>query len=137
MADSVTEIAERLRAVAHDRVKSQQTLASLFADTIELRHEPTHPTDGPIAGRLLAEVSRREVEAVGRALPDVDSKSEIYVEGDAIRVRAHTTGTLADGTPVDVNSDALFTVAGGAIVALQSDMDEASMMAWGTVLMAG
>jgi hypothetical protein len=137
MTKTVGEVADELRAARDDRFKSQRALASLLAETIDLRHEPPHPTDGPIPGRLLAEVSLREVEAVGRAMPDVSTESDVAVEGDAIRVRGRTTGTLADGTRIDIQTHTVFTVAGGAIVALQSEMDEVSMATWGQVLMAG
>jgi hypothetical protein len=137
ITESVDDMAVRLRAVSADRVRSHLALASLFAETIELRHEPSHPSDGPISGRLLAEVSRREVDAAGRALPDLASNVEVTVEGDSLRVRSRTTGTLSDGTKVDVQTNTVFVVADGAIVGLYSDMDEASMAAWGHVLAAG
>jgi hypothetical protein len=127
----------QLRAVSDDGVRSQQALALLFAETVELRHEPSHPSDGPVSGRLLGEVSRREVEAAGRALLDLCSASEVTTEGDAIRVRGRTVGTLSDGTKVDMHTDTVFTVADGAIVGLYSDMDDASMAVWGQVLIAG
>jgi len=138
MTKSASEIAEEMRAVALDRAKSRELLASLFADNVELRHLPARPADGPIAGSFLAEVSRREVEALPRALPDaVHDEAVITVEGDAIRVLGHTSGTLPDGTTIDVRTNTLLTIANGVIVALQSDMDAASMEAWQKVLAAG
>jgi len=127
-----------MRAAADDPVQSQQVLAALFAEHVELRHVPPSASDGPIAGARLAELSRREVEASGRALQGgVQRRSEITVEGDAIRVRAQVGGTLADGSTVDVRTNTRFTVTDGAITALESDMDEATMAAWGQVLYAG
>lgn len=138
MKKSVSEIAEEMRAVTHDRDRSRELLAGLFAENVELRHVPARPADGPIAGSFLAEVSRREVEALPRALRDVvHDEAEITVEGDAIRVRGHTSGTLPDGTRIDVRTNTLLTVANGAIVALQSDMDAPSTEAWQKVLVAG
>ena len=137
MASSASEIADRMRAVAADRVQAQQLLASLFAESIELRHEPGLPSDGPIPGRVLAEVSRREVEAAGRAMPDMTSETQIEVEGDGIRMQSRTTGTLADGTRVDVHTESLLTVANGEITGLRARLDETSMAAWGAVLVAG
>jgi ketosteroid isomerase-like protein len=138
MDTGVDKVAAELRAAAGDLGANQEVLARLFADDVLLRHEPPHPSDGPIPGRLLAEVSRREVAAVARALPDADqSGSEISVEGDGVRMRGRTRDTLADGTAVDVRTNTLFTVADGRIVALLSDMDSESMVSWGTVLAAG
>jgi ketosteroid isomerase-like protein len=138
MTKSASEIAAEMRAVAHDRTKSRELLASLFAENVELRHVPARPSDGPIAGSFLAEVSRREVEALPRALHDVvHDEAEIAVEGDAIRVRGRTSGTLPVGTTIDVRTNTLLTIADGAIVALQSDMDAPSTEAWQKVLVAG
>ena len=52
-------------------------------------------------------------------------------------VRVRTSGALADGTPIDVETNTVFTIADGAIVALQSDMDAGSAEAWKKVLAAG
>jgi ketosteroid isomerase-like protein len=134
---SANDVADQLRSTAGNPIANHETLARLFAEEIELRHEPPHPSDGPIPGRLLAEMARREVEAVKRALPDAEQRSEITVEGDGVRVRGRTRGTLVDGTLIDVQTNTLFTVADGRIVALHSDMDARSGVAWGRVLAAG
>jgi ketosteroid isomerase-like protein len=134
MTKSASEIAEEMRAVAHDRTKSRELLASLFAENVELRHVPARPSDGPIAGSFLAEVSRREVEALPRALHDaVHDEAEITVEGDAVRVRGRTSGTLPDGTTIGVRTNTLLTIADGVIVALQAPSTEA----WQKVLVVG
>ena len=138
MTKSALEIAEQMRAGAHDLVQSREVLARLFAETVELRHVPRRPSDGPISGRLLSEVARREAEAVSRALPGlIVEDPEITVEADTIRVRRRTAGTLLDGTTIDVRTNTLFSVGEGAIVALQSDMDAAGIEAWQKVLAAG
>jgi ketosteroid isomerase-like protein len=137
MTASATEISEELRAAAADRARTQELLAARFAEVVELRHDPAAPGDGPFSGRLLAEISRREIAAATRSLPDATNESEITVDGDRIRVVGRTSGTLGDGKVVDVRTDTTFTVADGAIVALASDMDPESMAAWGQVLAAG
>jgi hypothetical protein len=137
MDDTVNEVAEELRA-AGGVGGTQEVLARRFAEAVELRHDPPSPSDGPIPGALLAEVSRREVEAVGRALRErVDGASDVTVAGDVVHVRGRTRGSLDDGTTIDVRTSTRFTVADGRIVALQSDMDAASGAAWGKVLAAG
>ena len=137
MGTSAEDIAEELRAASGDVVKTQEVMARRFAEQIELRHVPPHPSDGPMPSRLLVEVARREVAAVERALPDRVTDSDVTVDGNAIRVQNRTRGTLSDGTTVDVQTDTRFTVADGEIVGLESNMDAASMEAWGTVLAAG
>jgi hypothetical protein len=138
MTESVQDIAERLRAVADDPAAFQRTLAPLFADAIELRHEPALATDDRIPGRLIAEASRLETEATARALStSLETRSDVLVEGDDLRVIGRVAGTLADGTVIDVHTDVLFTIADGQIVGLRSQMDDASMASWGQVLAAG
>lgn len=138
MRKTASEIAEEMRAVAHDQVKSREMLTGLFAESVELQHVPRSSTDGPIAGRLLAEIARRESEAVVRALPDIiHDDPEITVEAGAIRVRRRTVGTLLDGTSVDVRTDTLFSITDGEIAALQSDMDASDRDTWQRVLAAG
>ena len=138
MTKSAADVAEEMRAVAADRTKSRDLLASLFAETVELRHVPPSPSDGPIPGRVLAAVAGGEVAALARAMPDAEhGDSEITVEGDAVRVRGRMSGTLGDLTRIDVETNTLFTIADGAIVALQSDMDAGSVESWQKVLAAG
>jgi hypothetical protein len=138
MDNSPEEVAAELRAAVGDEGTTHELLARRFAEYVELRHTPPHPTDGPIPGRLLGEVAGREVAAVGRALRERDdSEAEITVEGDRVWVRRRTRGKLADGTTIDVRSSTRFVVTDGAIVGLESDMDPGSMEAWGKVLAAG
>jgi hypothetical protein len=138
MSKTVGEIADEMRAAAADREQSSAVLASHFAETVEIRHVPPGAHDGPVPGSAIAAVAGREVAAVGRALPDAEhGESEITVEGDDIRVRGLTAGTLADGTRIEVRSNTVFTVAEGAIVGLRSEMDVDSAAQWGKVLAAG
>ena len=137
MGTSAEDIADELRAAAGDVVKTQEVLARRFAEQIELRHVPPLDSDGPIAARVLTEVAGREVAAVERALSNRITDGDVTVEGDIIRVQNRTRGTLTDGTKIDVQTDTRFTVAEGAIVGLESNIDAASMQAWGTVLTAG
>lgn len=132
---SAATIAEQLRTAGSNR---GELMATLYADQVDLRHVPPLATDGPIPGRLLAEVSLREVAAVEKALADRTEASEIAVEGeDGIRLIGRTTGTMADGTEVDVTTRVLLTVAAGRVVGLEADLDELSMASWGKVLLAG
>jgi hypothetical protein len=137
MAQSANEIAQQLAATA-DPEGSWRALTRLFAKEVELRHDPPAPTDGPIPGALLAQISQREVEALSRAVPNAThDPPEITVEGNAIRIRRRTQGSLPDGTPVDLRTNTLFSIAEGRVVALQSDMDGESVRMWQRVLFAG
>jgi hypothetical protein len=64
-----------------------------------------------------------------------DDECHVLISGVGFRVR--TSGTLADGTRIDVETNTRFTIADGAIVGLQSDMDAGSVEAWKQVLAAG
>ena len=139
MTKSASEYAADMRtAVAHDRVASQELLASLFAEQVELRHVPASPNDGPIAGALLATVARREVEAMPErstarsdTTPTSRSRARPYTSG------AGSPGPLRDGSTVELRTNTLHTIAGGQIVALESDMDPDSLATWQRVLAAG
>jgi len=137
-AMGVDEIAAAMRVAGADRRRSQELLASLFADQVAIRHVPPAPTDTMVPRDVIVDVAAREVAALARALPDAEhGDADVTVEGDTVRVRSRTIGTLRDGTPIDVLTNTCFTVAGGRIVALQSEMDAASADAWRTVLAAG
>src|SRR5579863_309067 len=138
MPQSAAEVADRMRAVASDRVRSRELLATLFAEDVAIHHVPPGPNDGSIPGSRLAAISQQEVEALGRALPDaVHEDPVITVEGEAVRVRGRTSGRLPDGTAIEVRTNTLFTVTDGVIVGLESDMDAESLSAWRTVLTSG
>jgi ketosteroid isomerase-like protein len=135
---SVDEVAAAMRVAGGDRRRSQELLASLFADQVAIRHVPPAPTDSLVPRDVIVDISAREVAALARAMPDAEhGDADVTVEGDAVRVRSRTSGTLRDGTPIDVLTNTSFTVADGRIVALQSEMDAASADAWRTVLAAG
>lgn len=137
MAKTVEEIADEMRAAAAEGMSSA-VLAKYFAESVEIRHVPPSEFDGPVPGSVIAGTAGREVASLARAMPDaVHGESEVTVEGDDIRQRGRTTGTLADGTAIDVRTNTVFTVADSKIVALRSEMDAASAEQWGKVLAAG
>jgi hypothetical protein len=138
MNQSVADLADALRHAAGEAGGTQEVLARRFASTVELRHSPPRPTDGPLPGSFLAEATRREIDAVNRALTDrADSNTEVSVEGDRIHFSGRTRGTLRDGTVIDVQTSGWLSVADGVIVALEGNMDTESMETWGRVLADG
>jgi hypothetical protein len=137
-ATSIDEIAESIRQAGADRDRLRETMSGLYADTIELAHEPPLPSDGPIPSRVLIELGGAEVAAVERALrnPWLDAP-DVIVEGDRLRVRNRMGGILADGTDVEVCTNTVYTIGGGRIVGLRSEMAPEDMERWGSVLAAG
>jgi hypothetical protein len=135
---SVTEIADAIRQAGSDRARSSELMASLYTESIELAHLPPRIGDGPIPSSRLVELAGQEVQAVERALPDVTvHRPTVTVEGQRIRVRGRIEGTAANGSPVVVSTNTVFTVADGRIIALCSEMDPDAVQAWARVLQAG
>ncbi len=137
-AMSIDEIADSIRRVGADRDRLRETMSSLYAATIELAHEPPLPSDGPIPSSVLIALGGAEVAAVERALKDpwLDAP-EVIVEDDRLRVRNRMGGTLVDGTDVEVCTNTVYTVGGGSITGLRSEMAREDMERWGSVLAAG
>ena len=138
MTRSPEQIADQIRGASHDPHVSCEVLASLFASEVELRHSPPGPNDGPISGSLLADVARREVDALLRAVPDArHDEPDITVQGDVIVVRRRTRGSLPDGSDVELSTNTVMSIAEGSIVSLESDMSPDEVRAWQRVLAAG
>lgn len=138
MVASVEEVAEQMRVAAGDPTESVEVLRRLLAPTVELRHEPPGPHDGPIDREVLADTARREVEAIGRALPDgFERTADITVQGDTIEVTNRLTGTLPGGRVVEVATQTVFTVADGAIVGLRAALDPENADRWRALLSEG
>jgi hypothetical protein len=113
-------------------------MSGLYADTVELAHEPPLPSDGPVPGRVLIAPGGEEVAAVERAMPDVWlDEPEVTVEGDHIRVRNRMGGTLTEGRAVDVCTNTAYAIEGGGIVGLRSEMAPEDRELWAGVLAAG
>lgn len=140
MADalSIEEVAETIRQTGSDRGRLRETMNGLYAETIELTHEPRLPGDGPIPSSVLIALGGQEVAALERAMPDAWLDiPDVSVERDRIRVRNRMGGTLTDGSAVEVSTNTVYTVADGRIVGLRSEMAPEEMQRWAGVLVAG
>lgn len=106
-AMSIGEVAEAIHRAGSDRDRLRMTMKQLYAETIELAHEPRLPTDGPLPSRVLVALAGQEVAALERAMPDAWlDEPEVTAEGQYIRVRNRMGGTLADGSAVEVSPPA-------------------------------
>ena len=56
---------------------------------------------------------------------------------DGIRVRGRLSGSLADGSPIRVETDTVFTAADGRVVGVWSAMRPSAAENWGKELAAG
>jgi hypothetical protein len=136
---SIDEVAATIRRAGADRDGLRWAMSGLYAETIELVHEPPLASDGPMPGRVLIALGGEEVAAVERAMPDVwMHEPEVTVEGEhRLRVRNRMGGTLADGTTVEVSTNTVYDIEEGRIVGLRSEMAPEDTQRWGAVLSAG
>ena len=118
---------------------AEPAMASLYADSVELRHTPPLPTDAPLSGAFLRDVSIAETAAARRALPDLArDENSVTVDGNSIRLQSTVTGTLATtGESIKVHTDVVVEVRDGRIVAMEARLGADAMATWGTVLAAG
>lgn len=113
-------------------------LGQLYADEVELRHEPPLPPDGVVDGRRLAESSEKEAAAIAGALQDQRyDRVEVTVDSDTVLVQACLVGALADGKAVSLPTRMRCRVDAGRIVAITHEMGPEAMRAWAEVAVAG
>ncbi len=137
MTTSAENVATQLRR-GFESGAGQEAMAALYADEVMLRHDPPLETDGSIDAAVLAAVSRAEMEAAQRALPDIaQSDIEVTVEGDRVDFSTVIRGTLETGKAVEVETRVRFTVADDRIVGMEGRLDADSRATWGEVLAAG
>jgi hypothetical protein len=115
------------------------TLGGLYAEQVELRHQPPLPPDGVVDGGRLAETSDKEALAITSALRDQHyADVEVGVDGDRVSIRASLVGTLADGSSVSLPTRMHCRIDhGGRVVAITHDMGVEAMRAWAEVAVAG
>lgn len=131
-------IAQALRDDLNQPVSGRPpALADLFAETVELRHVPATPNDGPVAGSVLRTMAIAEHEAVQRALPDLAPEAvTVTVDGDTIDARSTMVGTL-EGAPVRLEQVIRLTTRDGEVVGLEAHLDEDRLATLAAVLAAG
>jgi hypothetical protein len=118
---SIEEIAARVRTEYESPSGGPPAMAEFFGETVEVRHVPPLPMDGPIDGEVLRQVSTAEAAAVQRALQDVvHDDVHVEVDGNSIRVRTTSRATFTDGRTRELASDMVLEVVDGRIVTLES-----------------
>jgi ketosteroid isomerase-like protein len=139
MTTDAERIADQLRAESSaPQQGGPSVMASLYADTVELRHTPPRRADGPIEASALRAISVADMAAVSRGLKEREFDTpRITVEGSSIRIQSTMRGTMASGDPIKVDNDVLLEVRDGKIVTLEAHRDEESWAQWFKVLEAG
>src|SRR5262245_3289172 len=105
MSADVEQVAERLRAdYESPDANGEPAMASLFAETVQLKHTPPAPTDGPLPGAMLREVAIAETKAANRAFTEMTRDNvQVTVDGSSIRLQSTTKGTLVTGDSVSID----------------------------------
>lgn len=130
--------AELERALAAGPEVFRPILGALFADEVDLRHEPPLPADGIVGGTRLAAATEREAVAITGVLADRRyGDIDVTVDGDQVLVRTALMGTLPDGRAVVLPTRMRCTIAHGRISALTHEMGADALRAWAEVAVAG
>jgi hypothetical protein len=139
MTADVQQVAEQLRAdYASPDPDREPAMASLFAATVELKHVPPAPTDGPLPGAMLRDVAIAETQAANRAFTEVTRDNvQVTVNGSSIRLQSTTKGTLVNGESVSIDTDVVVEIQDGRIVAMEARMSEEDGKRWRQALEAG
>ncbi|HEV3354762.1 MAG TPA: nuclear transport factor 2 family protein [Acidimicrobiales bacterium] len=138
-AASAETVAAALRAALEQGPEAfRGCLGSLYADRVELRHEPALSVDGPVDGRRLAETTEAEAAAITSALGDQHyGAGEVVVDGDTVTVRTSLEGSLPSGEAASLPTHMICGVADGRIAAITHQMGPDAMQAWLRVAEAG
>jgi hypothetical protein len=133
------EVARTLEeGIAAGPATFRRILAGLYADQVELRHEPALPSDGIVDGARLGASSDREASAMTGVLADVRyGDGEVVVDGAEVSVATSLEGTLPDGRAVSLPTRMRCRVEAGRIVAITHAMGAEAMRAWAEVAVAG
>ena len=118
MTSSAEEIAAKLRdGYAQSAIAGIRVLGSLAAETIEISHVPSLPTDGPWDGRKWEKDLQTLYNGqLDDAISGFQQVVEIKVVGDELHTENTFKGTLKDGTPLNHCVGGVMTVKDGKIV---------------------
>jgi len=137
--DTADGVARRLeRAIIAGPEEFRRALGNLYANSVELRHEPPLAPDGIVDGRRLAASTETEAAAIAKAISDQRyGESEVTVDGRVVVLKMALTGLLADGRSVSLPTHIRCAVDDGRVVAITHVMGPDAMRAWAEVAVAG
>jgi hypothetical protein len=127
---NASDVAEQLRnAYARGFAETQTGAFPFFAETVDIRHLPPSPLDGPRLTPELQEETLRQVAAMRRAVPDLAMDTKVDARGeDTVIVASVMSGTLPDGATLRADVLIEYELAGGKIVrSTASGPDPATM----------
>jgi hypothetical protein len=120
MTTSIEDIAARLQAAAVESPEAYTaTLATLWADEVNVTHEPARQWDHPRPRADQVGLHEREDAAFRQAMPDFRQEDvAVTIDGDVITLAATIRGTRRDGAAISVPVRWRFTVKDGTIPAV-------------------
>jgi ketosteroid isomerase-like protein len=112
-------------------------VAQLYADKVELRHEPPLSLDGIVDGKRLAESSKHEAAAITGVLSDLRyADTQVSLDGDCVTIAMNLLGTVPTGASVRLPIRMQCRIEDGRIVAVTQAMGQDAMQAWAQVAAA-
>lgn len=117
-------IAEELRAAySRDWEEGRRSVWTYFAPTIDIRHQPPLPQDGPTSAAAVEEQSVAEFASYKRLLAGFREETTIRVDGNRVVCELLLTGTAADGTELRAPVRQVLTVEGGLVTASEVSLE--------------
>lgn len=114
---NASAIAKELQAAyTEDWERGRRSVATYFADQVEVRHQPPLPQDGMKPRQQVDSESVAEFGAYKSLLSDFREETTISVDGDRVVCDVVLAGLHADGTGVHAPVQQVLTVLNGQVV---------------------
>lgn len=123
----IQQLADTLVA-AHHRSPEEgaEALGALYADVVQVTHNPPAPTDGRVSGEALRVARREKMPLLRAAATNFHTTAQAQARGDLIRFSWTYRGVLDDGTLMAAVQRCELTVRDGRIVAIVNHHDPES-----------
>lgn len=116
MRDASTIAAALRAAYDEDWERGRRSIATYFADQVEVRHQPPLPQDGVKDREQVERESVAEFGAYKTLLSDFREETTVSVDGDRVVCDVVLAGRHADGTQVHAPVQQVLTVRDGNVV---------------------
>jgi hypothetical protein len=123
MPDAETIASELRAAYARGWEEGRRSVWTYFAPTIDIRHQPPLPHDGPTPATVVEEQSVAEFASYKRVLAGFREENAIRVDGNRVVCDLVLIGTAADGTELRAPVRQVLTVEDGLVTASEVSLD--------------
>lgn len=121
------QLADALVAAHHRSPEDgAEALGELYADAVEVTHNPPAPSDGRLAGEALRLARREKMPLLRAAAGNFHTTAEAEAREDLILLSWTYRGVLADGTEMAAVQRCELTMRDGKIVAILNHHDPES-----------